>query len=124
MKAMPIVARTAFLVLVGATFAAFFVAQRLKSAPPVIDVGRISSVFSPNRDGERDVDQISITLKTADDATVDVVTLDGDRVRRLADGVATRAQRPLRLAWDGRSDSGRVVPDGRYRVRVALRREG
>jgi flagellar hook assembly protein FlgD len=124
MKAMPIVARTTFVVLVGATFAAFFVAQRLKSAPPVIDVGRISSVFSPNRDGERDVNQISIALKTADDATVDVISLDGDRVRRLADSVAVRPTRPLRLTWDGRSDSGRVVPDGRYQVRVALRREG
>src|SRR3954453_14692779 len=116
MKAMPIVARTAFLVLVGATFPAFFVAQRLKSAPPVIDVGRISSVFSPNRDGERDVNQISIALKTADDATGEVIRFDGDRGRRPPDSGAGRPTRPLRLTWDGRSDSGRVVPDGRYQV--------
>ena len=37
---MTLVARVTFLVLVGATFAAFFVAQRLKSAPPVIDVAQ------------------------------------------------------------------------------------
>ena len=34
---MTLVARVTFLVLVGATFSAFFVAQRLKSTPPVID---------------------------------------------------------------------------------------
>ena len=67
MRAMPLVARITFVVLVGATFAAFFVAQRLKSAPPVIDVGRIARYFSPNGDGRRDSDALSITLKTADD---------------------------------------------------------
>src|SRR5689334_20073464 len=124
MRAMPIVARVTFLILVGATFAAFFVAQRLKSGPPVIDLARTARFFSPNGDGKRDVDQISITLKSADDATVDVVSADGDRVRRLADSVPMSADRPLHLGWDGRSDSGRVVPDGDYRVRVALRAEG
>ena len=39
-RAMPLVARVTFLVLVGATFSAFFVAQRLKSSRPVIDVKR------------------------------------------------------------------------------------
>ena len=81
---MTLVARVTFLVLVGATFAAFFVAQRLKSSPPVLDVHRIARYFSPNGDGHRDVDHISITFKVADDVTVDVVNLSGDRVRRLA----------------------------------------
>ncbi len=119
-----IVARVTFVILVGATFAAFFVAQRLKSSPSVISVGRITHFFSPNGDGKRDTNQISVTLKKADDATIDVVNVDGDRVRRLADGVAMQAHRPLRLTWDGKADDGRVVPDGRYRVRVALREEG
>ena len=124
MRAMPLVARITFLILVGATFAAFFVAQRLKSSPPVIDVGRITRYFSPNGDGRRDVNQISVTLKVADDATIDVVNTDGDRVRRLADSVPMSAYHPLRLSWDGKGDDGRVVPDGRYRLRVALRKEG
>src|SRR4051812_40089064 len=124
MRAMPIVARITFLILVGATFAAFFVAQRIKSAPPAIDVGRIARFFSPNGDGRADRNNIAITLKRADDATVDVVAVDGDRVRRLADGVAMSAYRPLRLTWDGKGDDGRVVPDGDYRVRVALREQG
>ena len=121
---MTLVARITFMILVAATFAAFFVAQRLKSEPPVIDVRRLTTFVSPNGDGRRDVSNISITIKKADDATIDVVTADGDRVRRLADAVAMRPHRPLRLRWDGRDDAGRRVPDGRYRLRVALHKEG
>lgn len=121
---MPLVAKITFVILVGATFAAFFVAQRLKSEPPVITVGTITTFFSPNGDGKRDVSNISVSIKVADVATVDVVDLDGDRVRRLADGVTMAPYRPLRLTWDGKDDGGAVVPDGRYRLRVALRDEG
>ena len=93
---MTLVARVTFLVLVGATFAAFFVAQRLKSAPPVIDVNRLARHFSPNGDGNKDVNDFTVVLKVADDVTVDVVNLDGDPVKRLADIVPVRAYRPLR----------------------------
>ena len=47
--AMTLVARVTFVVLVGATFAAFFVAQRLKSAPPVINVRQITAVLLAQR---------------------------------------------------------------------------
>jgi hypothetical protein len=121
---MTIVARVTFLVLVGATFSAFFVAQRLKSTPPVIDVRNIYRYFSPNGDGNRDVNRISLTLRVADDATIDVVNLDGDRIKRLTNGVSMQPYRPLRLQWDGSDDAGRRAPDGQYRLRVALRDEG
>src|SRR5690349_3066758 len=121
---MPLVARITFVVLVLATFAAFFVAQRLKSEPPVIEVPQITRSFSPNGDGKRDVSRIAVVVKVADDVTVDVVNLDGDRVRRLRDSVPMRPNRWLRADWDGRGDDGRVVPDGRYRLRVTLRDEG
>ena len=54
---MTIVARVTFVLLVAATFSAFFVAQRLKSAPPVVDVRSITRYFSPNGDGNRDVNR-------------------------------------------------------------------
>jgi hypothetical protein len=120
---MTIVARVTFLVLVGASFSAFFVAQRLKSTPPFIEVRAITQYFSPNGDGRRDVNRISIRLRVSDDATIDVVNLDGDRVKRLADSTPMVAHRPLRLVWDGTGDDGRVVPDGQYRLRVSLRKE-
>ena len=119
---MTLVARITFLILVAATFAAFFVAQRLKSEPPVITVGRITSDISPNGDGKRDGTNVSITIKTADEATVDIVDLDGDRVRRLAEGVAMAANQPLLLRWDGKGDDGapgarRPVPRARRAAR-------
>ncbi len=117
---MTLVARITFLVLVGATFAAFFVAQRLKSAPPVITVASLNRDFSPALHPQ----QFSVFLKAADDVTVDVVTQEGDRVRRLADDVHVVAHRALRLQWDGRRDDGTPAPDGNYRIRVSLRNEG
>ena len=121
---MTLVARITFLILVAATFAAFFVAQRLKSAPPVITVNNLARHFSPNADGLRDGNDFSVVLKVADDVTVDVVNLDGDRIKRLAEAVPVAAYRPLRLDWDGTTDEGRRAPDGQYRLRVTLRDEG
>ncbi len=113
---MTLVARITFLILVAATFAAFFVAQRVKSEPPVITVGRITSYISPNGDGMRDGSNVSITIKTADEATVDVVTTEGDRVRRLAEGIAMAANQPRILRWDGK---GRRRPAGARRHAIA-----
>ena len=47
-------ARAVFVLLVGATFFAFFAAQRLKSAPPVAKLVGTPRYFSPNEDGRRD----------------------------------------------------------------------
>jgi hypothetical protein len=119
------VARVTFLVLLGATFAAFFVAQRLKSAPPQIRVAGLAVLFSPNGDGRQDVNRFALTMqKRADDVAVDVVNSADVRVRRLARGVSLRPGVKLRLRWDGRTDAGRRAPDGRYRLRVTLLRQG
>jgi len=119
-----VLARVVFALLVAATFSAFFAAQRLKSAPPVVGAARVMKFFSPNGDGRRDVETISFRVKEADDATVDVVDDGGGRVRRLATGVAARPFRRVELTWDGRTDEGGRARDGRYRVRIALRRSG
>jgi hypothetical protein len=119
-----LLARVVFVLLVGATFMAFFVAQRLKSAPPVVDVTRVTKFFSPNGDGRRDVNRISLTVKEADDVTVNIVDVEGGQVRRLATAVPAQPFRPVRLAWDGRTDGGSVARDGVYRLRLSLRRQG
>src|SRR4051794_6991974 len=120
---MTIVARVTFLVLVGASFSAFFVAQRLKSTPPFIEVRAITQFFSPNGDGRRDTNRISIRLRVSDDATIDVVNLDGDRIKRLADSTPMIAHRPLRLVGGGAGGRAPRAPGGRYRVRRPPRGE-
>lgn len=112
------------MLLVAATFGAFFVAQELKSRPPVVQVNKLTRFFSPNGDGRRDVNSISVVIREADDLTIGIVNADGDRVRRLATNVAARPYQPVRVTWDGRDDEGRRAADGIYRLRVGLRRQG
>ncbi len=121
---MTVFARVVFALLVAATLSAFFLAQRLESAPPSLDGARVTEFFSPNGDGRLDAETISFRVKEAGDVTVDVVGGDGGRVRRLATAIAARPSRPVELTWDGRTDEGGRARDGRYRVRVALRRSG
>ena len=116
-------ARMVFALLVCATFAAFFVAQQLKSSPPRVEFS-VTPFFSPNGDGRFDRARVAFSLKRTEDVTVSVVTRDGEPVRRLLDNRTVAAGRLVRLAWDGRAAGGRLVPDGIYRVRVNLRRQG
>jgi flagellar hook assembly protein FlgD len=114
-----------FCLLVAATFAAFFVTQRIKRTPPAVQaVHRSTPVISPNGDGVRDEVRYAFKLKEDDDVTVAIVDADGDEVRRLATSEPANAYRQMRVGWDGRNDEGRVAPDGLYRLRVALRRAG
>jgi hypothetical protein len=117
-------ARAVFILLVGATVAAFFTAQRLKGEPAVAQVEGLVHVFSPNGDHFKDVNRFVVELRERSEVSVDVVDVNGDAVRRLADDATVGPQTPLRLSWDGRTDEGVRVPDGRYRVRVTLRRQG
>lgn len=117
-------ARVAFLLLVAASFGAFFAAQRLKNEPSAIQRFDVVKYFSPNGDGERDVQRIVFRLKEADDVTVDVVDAGGGRVARLAVARPARAYRPIELEWRGRTDEGARAPDGTYKVRIGLRRQG
>jgi hypothetical protein len=117
--------RIVFALLVCATFGAFFAAQELKSTPPLVqDVTRQSPYFSPNRDGRFDRARISFRLKRTDEVSATVINADGDPVRRLVDGRRLRAKQRMRLVWDGTDARGRAAPDGTYRIRVNLRRQG
>jgi hypothetical protein len=117
-------ARAAFALLVAATFAGIFVAQRLKSAPKVAVITGITHQFSPNGDGRRDACAIRVRVRKDDDVTIAIVDADDTPVRRLASAVPARARQPVRVRWDGRTDDGARAPEGVYRVRVSLRRGG
>nr|MDQ4042164.1 hypothetical protein [Actinomycetota bacterium] len=115
-------AQVAFAVLVVATLAAFFVTQRLKQTPRLVQTLSVTEIFSPHVEFRKA--GIRIRLKRDDDATVSLLDEDGDVVRRLARNRPMRAGVPVQLLWNGRDAAGQVVPDGRYRVRVGLRRQG
>lgn len=117
-------ARAVFAVLVVATFAAFFVAQRLKHAPTVLQQVTGGLVFSPNGDGRRDRLRVGFELKRADTISVDVLDSAGDPVRSLASGRRIAAHQATRVSWDGRDDEGHRAPDGLYRLEVTLHDEG
>lgn len=117
-------ARVVFALLLAATFGAFFVAQRLKGAESVAEITSVKRFFSPNGDGRRDVNRIAFTVTEAGRLNVTIVDRDGERVRRLADGIEARPGTPVRVVWDGRTDAGVRAPDGLYRMQVGLRRTG
>jgi hypothetical protein len=116
-------ARIGFALLVVATFGAFFVAQELKSTPPLVQDLKVTPFFSPNRDGRFDRARASFVLKRTDDVTVRVIDHEGDVVRELADNRRLPVGRRMNIVWDGRDADGRMLPDGIYRVRASLRRQ-
>lgn len=117
-------ARILFGLLVVATVGSFFLAQRLKNQPAVLQRIGISSAFSPDRDGHRDKLAIHFVVKRGQPVTVQIVDDRGQIVRTLASNVQTRSYRDNRFVWDGKDDAGRVAPDGRYRLKVVLEDEG
>src|SRR5204863_102967 len=56
--------------------------------------------------------------------SVSIVDDEGRIARRLVDGRYLPKRKRIVLFWNGRDGSGAVVPDGSYRVRVALIHQG
>lgn len=119
-------ARVIFALLVLATLGAFVVSQKLKSTPPLIMTPSFTSVFSPltREPGKPRRGRISFWLVNGDTVAVSIVDADGKIVRTLADGDKVPAKVRRRWYWDGRTADGKLAPDGRYRVRVALIHQG
>lgn len=113
-----------FAILVIATFGAFFVAQRLKNSPTVVQQFSRSPIVSPNSDGRFDAATIRFKLRHADVVDVEMVDSSGDRVATLADDRRLRAYTPTQFRWSARRPDGRPEPDGSYRARITLRHEG
>jgi hypothetical protein len=101
-----------------ATAAAFVFAESLKLEKSPLTGTRVDEVFSPVCACETDRARMSFRLRREDTVTVEIVGPTGV-VRTLAHARPVSAGR-VNLAWDGRDDRGRVVPDGIYRPRVEL----
>jgi len=117
-------ATVAFAGLAVAALAAFLLSSILKSQASVLAGIERVKYFSPNGDGERDVQVVSFTMDEADDINVDVVDVDSTRIRRVISGKAVKKGDRVTLRWDGRDDDGKIAPDGEYSIRVTLRHEG
>ncbi|HVW17195.1 MAG TPA: hypothetical protein VHB30_02995 [Solirubrobacteraceae bacterium] len=115
-----------FALLAAATFAAFFVAQRLKHEPTAIQGVRVhDALFSPTCGCEKRALRASFRVKRDEDVTVEVIDREGDVVRTLVRDRTVRAYRRIpTMSWDGATDAGARAPDGGYRLRVTLHREG
>lgn len=129
MRRLPAVA---FAALVAATVGAFFVTQHLKSSTPFYAGSPRPNPqwINPRSGGSCDGvshrgTKISFyLLHRADNVDVYVVDDTGAIVRTLASDRHMRIRVRSLFRWNGRTDSGRVAPDGVYHFRVALRQQG
>jgi flagellar hook capping protein FlgD len=107
--------------LLGGTAAAFAVTEALKLERSPIAGPRLTKLFGPTCSCEQQTARLRFRLRRSDRLDVAVVNADGSLVRTLVANLRHR-RGAVSLDWDGRNDSGAVVPDGRYRLRVHLAR--
>ncbi len=116
-----------FALLVVATLAAFAYAQRAKRDPQIIDhfkiAGENTNAFTPAGPCHRRI-RLKFRTTTSNDATVEIIRPGGEVVRKLAEGSFLKRYSYHAYHWDGKDDAGKILPVGRYRMRVALEDEG
>jgi flagellar hook capping protein FlgD len=110
------------LALLGCTAAAFAVTEGLKLEKSPITDTQVGKIVAPDSVTSFATAPISFVLRKPDRLTIEIVNGNGDVIRTVA---RSRQARPgsLQFTWNGRDDSGHVVPDGSYRPRVHLARE-
>ena len=104
--------------LLVATGAAFLHTESLKLERSPIRQTRVTTLFSPVCECGTSKARIAFRLAKPDVVSVSVIDGSGTDVRRLV--VEKPARGRVAVLWNGRDDSGRVVPDGFYRARVRL----
>jgi FlgD Ig-like domain len=107
--------------LVGCA-AAFAYTESLKLEDQPVTRVRLDRWLSPTCDCPGETAELSFRLREAEQLDVTVVDGDGDRVRTLESALEAPAGRVV-VTWDGLDDTGQVVPDGPYRLRLRLRDE-
>jgi hypothetical protein len=136
------VAAATFAVLVAACFAAFFITQRLKHTPTLVQRFELTPFFSPTPSGHLKLEAISFKLSHSEKATVTIVDSTGSDVATLVRNHFLTRYKQFSLRWNGRLgpahgftfvaatggrsvllpiNRGRPAPAGEYRVRVRLR---
>ncbi|MGH2994790.1 MAG: FlgD immunoglobulin-like domain containing protein, partial [Gaiellaceae bacterium] len=105
--------------LLGASVAAFATTEALKLEKSPVGASRFDRQFSPTCGCPRQTARLAVGIRKSDSVDATIVDAAGEEVRTLAEDLE-HERGFLRLEWDGRNDAGRIVPDGRYRVRVHL----
>lgn len=99
----------------------FGTTERLKLGRPPIGAPDVTKVFSPVCACDSARATIAFTLREPGRISLAVVDDDGDTVREL---VADRqVDGRFETTWDGRDESGALVPEGVYRPRLRLARD-
>lgn len=115
--------------MVVASFAAFFVTQRLKHTPGAIDRFEMAPLFYPRMPGPLKLEDFSLRISRSDRVTVTIVDSAGEDVATLVRDRPLERYTWLRLRWNGRGGrhgngaappTGPMSPPGEYRVRVEL----
>jgi hypothetical protein len=110
------------LALLGCTAAAFAVTEGLKLEKSPITDTHVDKVVAPDSVTSFRTAAIGFLLRKPDRLTVQIVNGGGEVIRTLVRSKPAR-RGTQQFTWDGRDDSGRVVPDGTYKPRVHLARE-
>jgi hypothetical protein len=108
--------------LLAATVAAFVYTEQLKLTRSPIVGTLVDKVFSPVCDCDTDTARITFRLRRKDLVSAQIVTAGGSVVRELTRARPYGAGRVF-LSWDGRDESGAVVPEGSYKPRIRLLRQ-
>jgi hypothetical protein len=114
-KLLPTILVAALLV---ATATAFAVTEHLKLEDSPVSKTRFAARFSPKLVEER----IGFQLRREEEISLDIADANGKVVKH-AVGAGVFGQGYQQFAWDGRDDSGRIVPDGTYHVQLTLKDE-
>ena len=112
-----------FALFVLATGGAFFVTQRLKRSTPIVTRVFFYQWIGPTCHCAKAHVTLRFDLPRPQRVTVSLVNHQGEPVRTFADDrFMSKGTHPF--VFDGRGDSGALLPDGSYRLRVGLRAEG
>lgn len=93
---------------------------RVDTMPPKISLSINPSLFSPNADGDRDTTTYLLEFQDASDIEKYALSISGAETEKVFSGTG---RPPMQFVWDGKSDRGSVVSDGRYTALASLRDE-
>lgn len=85
--------------------------------PMITDVFKNEDAISPNGDGVQDSLQLHYRVLDPGNLRFEIFNSQNERIK-LAERAHTEPGQDSYFVWDGHSDQGLLVPDGRYRIKV------